>query len=126
MNDLIRFILRISLIFFIALPTQALIQNALGYDYFEHHLLHCYLANYIMVIVIFSVLFFAKEKLASSLGFLFLGGFFLKLIVFFILFEPIFKSDGNIQRGEFLAFFTPYAIALTMETQGMVKILNRS
>lgn len=126
MNDLLKFVVRVSLALFIVLPIHALIQNGLGYDYFSHHLLKSYLINYIMVIAIFTVLYYAKEKYVNSLGFLFLGGFFIKLIIFFLLFEPEFKSDGEIQRGEFLSFFTPYAIALFLETQVMVKILNKA
>ncbi len=125
MNDFIKFILRLSLFFFILFPLHAVIQNSLGYSYFEHYLLSCYLVNYTLVIGIFAVLYHYKEKLATSLGFLFMGGFLLKLVVFFLFFNPLFKADSQVQNGEFIAFFLPYSVGLILETISMVKILNK-
>ena len=67
----------------------------------------------------------AKEKGSHSLGYLFLAGFFLKIAVFMIFFNPHYKADDEIIPEEFFAFFVSYAVCLAYETKIIVKILNQ-
>jgi len=89
-------------------------------------ILEAYLANFLMVVLSYWVLLFVKQKNNQAVGFTFLGGFFFKLIIFMILFNPIYREDNDVQTLEFLAFFVPYAICLAIETVSLVRLLNRS
>ena len=68
----------------------------------------------------------AKAKGSHSLGYLFLAGFFLKIAVFMIFFNPIYKADDQIVPQEFFAFFVSYVFCLAFETKIIVKILNQN
>ena len=93
---------------------------------FENKIVLSYIINFVLAASIFYGLFHFKEKLKNSIGFLFMGGSFLKFIIFFLLFYPSYKNDGEIQKIEFAAFFVPYAIALILETYFTSKMLNNS
>jgi hypothetical protein len=84
-----------------------------------------YVINAVLAIGIFGFLFKLKDKYGSQLGFLFLGGSFLKFIVFFVVFYPIFKADSQVTSMEFSSFFIPYIISLLFETFSLVKWLNK-
>lgn len=126
MSRYFSFSLKLFVAFAILFPIHSLTQEKAGYGYFEHLITESYLANYSLVLLSFFALLYLQKRFASSLGFLFLGGFFIKLIVFFIFFSPYYKSDDQIETAEFLAFFVPYALALTLETISLVRILNKA
>lgn len=126
MKQLFAFSLKLLLVFIISFPIHVYIQKELGFKPFDYLIIESYIANYVLVIVSFFALIRLQKKYASSLGFFFLGGFFLKLIVFFVFFRPIYETDSKIETVEFLAFFIPYATALTIETVCLVRILNRA
>lgn len=67
----------------------------------------------------------APEKFQNSLGFLFLGGSFVKFIFFFSVFYGDFTADGRIERLEFFTFFVPYSAALVMETKTLIHKLSQ-
>lgn len=90
-----------------------------------HLILSSYLSNYILVLITYGGLMYFKERKNESLGFIFLYGFFLKMVVFLIFFNPAYKSDGDMETLEFFAFFLPYAVCLAFETTVIVRILNR-
>ena len=66
-----------------------------------------------------------KYKFKNTLGFLFMGGSSLKFIIFFIVFQPVYKLDGVTSKSEFAAFFIPYALCLSLEVYSLVKMLNK-
>jgi len=92
---------------------------------FENKIVLSYTINLILVISIFGILYLLKEKYKSQLGFLFLAGSLLKFAVFFIVFYPFYKQDGNISRLEFASFFVPYVLGLILETISLSKWLNK-
>ena len=92
---------------------------------FENKIVSAYSINIGLAILIFGVLFKLKNKYKEQLGFLFLGGSALKFVVFFIIFYPAYKADGNISKLEFAAFFVPYIICLVLETLSLSKWLNK-
>ncbi|WP_142784447.1 hypothetical protein [Changchengzhania lutea] len=96
----------------------------LDFSLFDNNIVLSYIINGILIILIFGVLYLLRQKLKSQLGFIFLIGSFLKFAVFFIVFYPIFKMDGNISKLEFAAFFVPYATGLVLETTSLSKWLN--
>lgn len=83
-----------------------------------------YVINGLLAVVIFLTLFLLRKKYRDQLGFLFMAGSFLKFGVFFIFFYPNYVSDNDITKLEFLAFFTPYAYSLLVETLALIKLLN--
>lgn len=122
--------IKFSTILFVALGLSFAIHIAVLHFFdlplFENRIVLSYAVNFVLAASIFYGLFHFKEKLKNSIGFLFMGGSFLKFVVFFLLFYPIYKSDGEIQKVEFAAFFAPYAIALVLETYFTSKMLNNS
>jgi len=109
----IAFIIHISALYFLGLPI------------FSDMIIPAYLINLALAIGIFGILYKMKDKYGSQLGFLFLGGSFLKFIVFFIVFYPIYKLDDEVSSLEFSAFFIPYLLCLIIETFSLVKWLNK-
>jgi len=85
-----------------------------------------YFANGLLAIFIFSILLLLKKKHGEQLGFLYILGSLIKFGVFFLLFYPEFKSDGEITNLEFSVFFTPYLLSLIIETTELIKILNNT
>ena len=91
----------------------------------DHLFLRSYIVNYLLAILIFIILDLAKKKHLSSLGFIYMGGSFIKFAFFFMLFFPNYHEDETIEKIEFLTFFIPYSTALVYETMFLVKLLNR-
>ena len=84
-----------------------------------------YIINVALAIVIFGFIYKFQEKLSNQIGFMFLAGSLIKFAVFFIVFYPVFKSDGDISSLEFASFFIPYILCLIIETFSLVKWLNK-
>lgn len=91
----------------------------------DHLFLRSYIVNYLLAILIFIILNLAKKKYLNSLGFIYMGGSFIKFAFFFMLFFPNYHEDESIEKIEFLTFFIPYSAALVYETMFLVKLLNR-
>ncbi|MEM8509949.1 MAG: DUF6168 family protein [Bacteroidota bacterium] len=90
-----------------------------------HLLQPAYSINFLLAAAIFVGLYSARHKLKNALGFVFMGGSFVKFAVFFVVFYPAYKADGEIQNVEFAAFFVPYVLALIVETYFASKMLNQ-
>ncbi len=118
----IKLLMTIAPLYFI----QAGIYFQFNPEWGTHLITEAYLTNYLLVIFTFPLLLFVKQKNNQAVGFTFLGGFFLKLILFMIFFNPIYKADQVVETAEFLAFFAPYSICLAFETLSLVRLLNRS
>ena len=101
------------------------VNSYLNVDSLAHLLPLAYVLNFFLVLVSYFIILLAKEKGSRSLGYLFLAGFFLKITVFMIVFNPHYKADGEIIPQEFFAFFISYAFCLAYETKTIVKILNQ-
>ena len=101
-----------------------LVLNYSNLPLFDNNIILAYLLNYLLALGIYFLLYFYRFKLKDQLGFLFMGGSFLKFILFFIFFYPSYKSDGNINTLEFASFFLPYLICLIIETSALVKLLK--
>ena len=124
-NALIRFSLTIILILSITFVLHVFALNAKDLPLFDNQIILSYVINTVLAIVIFALLFFLKEKYKSQLGFLFMAGSALKFAIFFIVFQPIYKQDGEVSTLEFLSFFIPYVLCLIFETFSLSKLLNR-
>ncbi len=84
-----------------------------------------YIINFLLASIIYIGLYIFRNKIKTQIGFIFMAGSFLKFIVFFILFYPSYKADGNITTSEFASFFMPYAICLVVETVFTAKMLQK-
>jgi len=107
------FILHITLLHFLSFPL------------FENKIISAYLINFLMAIGIYLGLFYLKTKYNDQLGFLYMGGSFIKFIIFFLVFYPSYKLDGEMDSLEFAAFFIPYSISLFYETRGVIEFLKK-
>jgi len=97
-----------------------------GIGPFNDLMVPAYLINFLLAVGIFIGLYAARKKLKNALGFLFMGGSLVKFAFFFIIFYPVYRADGDIQRTEFAAFFIPYLTALVLETYFASKMLNQT
>ncbi len=82
-----------------------------------------YVFNGLFTIAVFAGLIYFKKNHNKILGFLFIGGSFLKFIIFFASFYPVYSADGVITRVEFSEFFIPYLISLFLEVFILIKVL---
>jgi len=124
-NTPIRFSLTAILILSVTFAIHVLVLNMKELPLFGNQIVLSYIINTILAIGIFALLFFLKEKYKSQLGFLFMAGSALKFVVFFIVFQPIYKLDGEVSTLEFSTFFVPYVLCLIFETYSLSKLLNR-
>ncbi|NVK52051.1 MAG: hypothetical protein HWD85_03880 [Flavobacteriaceae bacterium] len=103
---------------------HTLLLEAYSYPEFADKINEAYFVNGLLAIIIFLVLFFLRDKLRDQLGFLFMGGSFLKFAAFFFFFYADYRADTTITKLEFLAFFVPYVYSLLIETLALIKLLN--
>ncbi len=96
----------------------------LGHLRFGDLIVTSYWLNGALAAAIYAILFLFRNILKNYIGYLFIGGSFIKFILFFILFYPIYQADGKMDKFEFAAFFVPYVISLVIETIFTGKMLN--
>lgn len=85
----------------------------------ESYLIHAGLAFGIV-----SVLYALRKRARHLIGFLFIGGSLLKFGIFFAVFYSPYIADGDMDRGEFAAFFLPYVLSLVLETLFTARMLQ--
>ena len=124
-NEFTIFSVKLILLLSIAFCIHILILHFLSFPLLNDMIVLSYIINGALAIGIFGFLYKMKDRYGSQLGFLFLGGSFLKFIVFFILFYPVYTIDDHVTSLEFSAFFIPYLICLIFETFRLVKWLNK-
>ena len=124
---IIKFFSFLVVILFIVAYGQILIlkNNELWSTIIRQGLFLTYLFNGVITLTIFSTLIFLKKKYMASLGFFFLAGSLVKIILFFILFRPGYSADGLISNLEFAEFFVPYGVCLFFEVFYMVRVLMK-
>lgn len=91
---------------------------------FGNLIIQSYLVNYFLAVAIFILLIKLKKKYTHLLGFIFMIGSFLKFVIFFVFFYPIFKLDDTITSVETTSFLVPYFSCLMAETFYLIKLLN--
>lgn len=92
---------------------------------FENYILQAYIINAFVAVTSIWLLFWFRIKLRDQLGFLVLGISLFKFLLFFLIFQPVYRLDGNITRLEFFTFFTPYITCLFLITLLGSRILNK-
>lgn len=114
-------VLSLGIVFFLHIT----VLNIKGLPQFENLIVGSYAINGILAAVIFIGLYIFRKKLKNQIGFLFMGGSFLKFIIFFIVFYPVYNEDGEMGKFEFAAFFIPYSISLALEAIFTAKMLRK-
>ncbi|PCE66395.1 DUF6168 family protein [Sediminicola luteus] len=93
-------------------------------DLWAHQIRGTYLFNGIMALGIYILLYAFRKRLKHQLGFLYMAGSLLKFALFFFIFYPGYQADGDMVRAEFLSFFAPYVICLSVGTLFTAKMLQ--
>lgn len=124
MNPVIDFSLKLVAVLSVFFGIHIFILKTLNQPIFSNLIIESYVVNVILAIIIYSSLYLLKKKYLDMLGFIFMGGSFLKFAVYFIFFYPVFKEDGAIIRQEATSFLIPYIASLIVETYYLVKLLN--
>ncbi len=124
MNPILKFTLKLllllGLLFMIHIGSLAVVKFSL----FENHIIASYIIHFVLAVFIYAILYIRRIPQHSVLGFLFMAGSMLKFIVFFAIFSPWFKQDGEISKLEFASFFVPYIACLVYESIALSKLLN--
>ena len=123
-HPMISFSCRLILVVSLAFSVHLFLLQKANLPLFDNKIIASYSINTLLTIGIVFLLFKLKDKYTSQIGFLFLGSSFVKFLAFFIVFHGAYKSDGNIETLEFLAFFIPYSLCLILETIYLSKWLN--
>lgn len=92
---------------------------------YANEIISAYIVNYILALLIFSVLIILKKKYVHLLGFIYMGGSLFKFAIYLIFFNPVYKADGLIEPQESTAFLIPYLSCLFIETYVLIRILNK-
>jgi hypothetical protein len=124
-NPFFDFALKATLVLFITFGIHTLALKVFKLSPFDNNVILCYSVNYVLIIAVFGFLYLMRNKYKTQLGFLFLAGSLLKFVVFFMVFYPIFKEDGDMSKLEFASFFVPYGMGLFLETISLSKWLNK-
>jgi hypothetical protein len=124
-HPFLSFSIKAILFFAIVFGIHLGVLSGIDMPLFENRITLSYCINLILVVAIFGGLYLVREKFKAQLGFLFLAGSLLKFAVFFIVFYPFYKLDGNISKLEFASFFAPYILGLILETTSLSKWLNK-
>lgn len=119
-----QFFFLLALVLVVSFGAHILILSYKDLPIFGNLVIRSYVVNALLAAIIFLLLYRFREKLKNQIGFLFMGGSFLKFIFFFLLFYPTYKSDGDMSSLEFASFFVPYLICLFLETFFTSKMLK--
>lgn len=124
-NPIVQFVILVTVSLGISFYLHTLLLETNGHPKHDNRIFLSYFVNGILAGLIYGLLYIYRYKLKNYVGFLFMGGSFLKFIFFFILFYPGYKADGEMSRLEFFAFFVPYGICLVLETVFTAKMLQK-
>ena len=125
MQSFSKFSLTLIIVLAIVFGIHIFVLNQLGLPLFDNRIIATYLVNCSLALVIYLSLFLLKNKMSEQIGFLYMGGRFVKFLFFFIFFYPYYKLDGGLDSLEFAAFFVPYVISLILETLGVIEFLKK-
>lgn len=106
------FSLHLTILYFLKLPL------------FDNAIMLAYGLNLLLAIFIFGMIFKLKKSYKEQLGFVFMLGSLLKFLVFFVVFFPGYKADGDITRVEVATFFVPYVTCLVLEFPDLIKLVQ--
>lgn len=123
-RPLLTFIGALTLLLAIVFTGHFAILEYLSTSFSFNDLFVPYSVNYMLAVIITAMLFHWRVKYSDNLGFIYMASSLVKFLIFFIVFNPGYKADGEVTSLEFGFFFIPYALALILETVFLVRILS--
>ena len=123
-KPILQFSILLLIVLSIVFGIHLAILSYFNYPLFENMIIASYSVNYLLAFIIFIALYLLRKKYLDLLGFIFMGGSFLKFGVFFIFFFPVFKQNGEINTLESVSFLLPYITCLILETIYVSRLLN--
>ena len=123
-KPILQFSVLLLIVLSMAFGIHLAILSYFNYPLFENMIIASYSVNYLLAFIIFIALYLLRKKYLDLLGFIFMGGSFLKFGVFFIFFFPVFKQNGEINTLESVSFLLPYITCLILETIYVSRLLN--
>ena len=123
-NPVISFTLVLLAINVLVAAIHFFVINKLGFPVFENRIVLAYIVNVLHAICMYVSFYWVRKKPEANLGSVYVIGSMLKFGLFFLLFYPLYKADGNVETIEFTAFFIPYVVCLFVEIFYVVKLLN--
>jgi len=123
-KPILQFSILLLIVLSIVFGIHLAILSYFNYPLFENMIIASYSVNYLLAFIIFIALYLIRKKYLDLLGFIFMGGSFLKFGVFFIFFFPVFKQNGEINTLESVSFLLPYITCLILETIYVSRLLN--
>ena len=120
-----KFSLLLLVVLLVAFSIHVHINESLFGDLYANSVILTYVINYFIAILIFGLMIKYMPRIENTLGFYFMAGSFFKFLVFFVVFQPIFKENGSTDKAEFVSYFAPYALSLSFEVYFLVKLLNK-
>ncbi len=124
LNLTAKFLLLLDASLLVSFAVHIFILHSRGNPLFDNMIIESYVINGFLAALIFVLLYRFRERYRNQIGFLFMAGSLIKFVVFFLLFYPRYKLDGELSSLEFAAFFVPYSIALFWETYFVSKLLK--
>ncbi|MFD1292938.1 hypothetical protein ACFQ5N_03725 [Lutibacter holmesii] len=124
-NPAINFLIKLTVFLVLIFGIHIAILQYLQVPIFSNLIVQSYIVNVILAIVIYGLLYFFRKKYLDLLGFIFMGGSFLKFGVYFIFFQPTFKANGTVSKLEAISFLIPYLACLLVEIYYLIKLLNK-
>lgn len=123
-KPIVGFSLRLIIALSIVFGIHFIVLSYLNVSIFKNLIIPSYITNAVLAIIIYSTLFKLRIKYLDLLGFIFMAGSFLKFAIYFIFFNPSFKTDGIVNSIEATSFLIPYLASLVIETYFLIKLLN--
>lgn len=120
----LRFILFLSVILVVVFSVHILILFTIDKPLWEHRIVASYGINLLMAIGVLLLVERSFRAKSSHTGFLFMAGSALKFLIFFLVFYPFYNRDGIMETSEFITFFVPYGLCLSLEVYHLSKELN--
>ncbi|MBL4745824.1 MAG: hypothetical protein JKY08_05605 [Flavobacteriaceae bacterium] len=124
MTPVFKFIYKLTLLLITLFTIHIGVLKLSSQPLFENYIIASYSIHLVLAVIIYGILYLRRIPQHDVLGFLFMGGSILKFIVFFAVFNPWFKQDGEISKLEFASFFIPYTACLIYESMAIIKLLN--
>lgn len=118
------FLVRLFLILVVIFGVHLAVLHSFDKPLFHNKIALAYAVNFLLAGIVLYLVERVINTKSSQAGLIFLVGSGLKFIIFFLVFNPIYKADGAITRTEFTAFFIPYVVCLILEVFYLVKQLN--
>jgi len=116
----IKYFLAIVVVFVIHISTLYFLKKPI----FDNLIILSYVVNFLLAIIVLVIVEKTMNSKSAQSGFVFMAGSALKFLVFFLVFYPTYKADGEMKTIEFTTFFIPYAICLIIDVLHLSKQLN--